>query len=132
MSTYNPHHVDCECQIHLWTMYREDNSGYNINTHFYNHIMELFIPKVCCDIVKGYVGKLPYSQKLTRRISLVQYLTLGYTFVDEGYKMINFRDFDVCVIERCNVQCYKDSSYCGHHYNELSNRPVQSIEQYYK
>lgn len=49
--------------------------------------MKSFISKVCCDIVNGYVDKLPYSQKITRYISLVQYSTSDYTFFNEGHKM---------------------------------------------
>jgi hypothetical protein len=62
-SLYNPQRIDCDCKIQSWLDYHEGDLESFIDTHFYGHIMELFISQVCCDIVKHYVGELPCSRR---------------------------------------------------------------------
>lgn len=117
---YNSQVIDCKCQIHSWFDYHMNisKSIIDINEHFYNHIMVSFIPKVCCEIVKCYVGEIPYSVIETGYIRQYSFSTFGYVYFDDGYKVV--RESHTCKTTGCIVYPHYGSSLCERHYYDQS------------
>jgi hypothetical protein len=117
--SYNSSYINCDCEISCLTTFNIYILEHRINIHFYKHLMESFIPRVCCNIVKDYIDEIPYSWTLIQDkhawINDRLYTTLGYVFFDEGHK-----DYDDgrCVIKRCGVmRVSSEYLYCTYHYN---------------
>jgi hypothetical protein len=89
----------------MWSNFQRRDYWYKINTHFYHHVMEYFIPKVCCDIIKRYVGDQPvhfefeYDYSSNSFYHVYKHCTLGYAFFDEEDNDLSYDA--VCRIKRC-------------------------------
>jgi hypothetical protein len=131
-----PKYIDCNCIVEQWTVYHEDNNEIKIDNHMYGHVMELFIPKVLCNIVKYYVGDSPSvyrivdnnpSSRITNYTSVHKFCTLGFVCLDEGkddnenFKCHRYR----CRIKGCVWSLHNKSwIYCDHHFNESIRNSV--------
>jgi hypothetical protein len=76
--------------------------------------MELFVSRVCCDIVQLYVGTLPYSHKISLRFS-----RSIFAGGNEWEYMIKYYSLDpkniyshgICMIKGCIMSSHERSIY---------------------
>jgi hypothetical protein len=120
---YNPKFEECDCNSNFITFYNCYIDDTKIEIHFYDHELEYFIPKVCCNIVKKYIGTIPETILRPHK-----YHTLGHVFFDEGHK-IGMDRLDIfcgiCIIKRCMVHLSKQSDkYCDYHLYDAMNKKL--------
>jgi hypothetical protein len=133
---YNPPYIECKCNVNRWITYHIDNNENEINKHIYDHVMEYKIPKVCCNIVKEYVGKSPHTQENVyilgddewpiKILIAERYFNLGHVCFDEGCKDEGDKEVDnfkICSIKRCELSICRtlSSNYCEYHFEQWRN-----------
>lgn len=129
----------CQCNINAFiTVNRKDNND-DINKHMYEHVMAFYIPSVCCDIVKSYVGNNPYNKMPVYKqldtysvgIIMKQYSTLGYVDFSEGFKENEQIRHGICTIKECDSHTNWNDIYCDNHYDYWMNMIITHYHSHY-
>jgi hypothetical protein len=97
-----------------------------VKEHFYNHILECYISKVCSHVIEQYVGEIHVFCCTTEIGKRKLVLTLGSEFIDNDtintvntISMIN--KFcqqpckSKCLVKNCFIQTYSYNNLCNEH-----------------